>query len=479
MPFSNLVIAGVVAMAATLALFVAVSSRYVRGRLKFSGWLLIAFFALEGAVAQGVGDVELLSALARLVLLLAVINLVIALLFNPWRSDRPSERVPAIVQDVSMIALFTIVGTVLMREQLLATSAVGAVVIGFALQDTLGNLFAGLAIQVEKPFRVGQWISVAGNEGQVQEITWRATKLRTKAGQFLIVPNSVVSKEPILNYSEPIVPTRVEVEVSLSYASPPHQCRLAIQEALDNSPLAMKQPPPAIVVQNFGGSGIDYRVLFWVEDYAFDTQARDQVRSNLWYSLRRHNIEIPYSIQVQYERDEEPIRTERHVTAAAAQLASLDLFAHLTEAERQALSASADEQLYAAGEAVVRQGASGDSMFVVLAGRVRVLLEPSGQEVAVIPAGGFFGEMSMLTGDPRTATVRALEEARLLKIEAADIRQLAIANPGLLEHVSRVVAERRVGLAEAQSAAAASAAAAAQSPKSLLARMKQFLRLPH
>ena len=97
------------------------------------------------------------------------------------------------------------IATVLLREQLLTTSAVGAVVVGFALQDTLGNLFAGLAIQIEKPFRVGHWIQVGDREGQVQEITWRATKLRTKDGQFLIVPNSVISKEPILNYSEPTI----------------------------------------------------------------------------------------------------------------------------------------------------------------------------------------------------------------------------------------------------------------------------------
>ena len=111
------------------------------------------------------------------------------------------------------------IGTVLLREQLLTTSAVGAVVVGFALQDTLGNLFAGLAIQIEKPFRVGQWIQISGREGQVQQITWRATKLRTKDGEFLMVPNSVISKEPVLNYSEPTVPPIASsVEVGASYS---------------------------------------------------------------------------------------------------------------------------------------------------------------------------------------------------------------------------------------------------------------------
>jgi small-conductance mechanosensitive channel/CRP-like cAMP-binding protein len=476
---SNLTIAGVVAVAATLALLAAIPSRYVRGRLKFSAWLLLAFFVLEGAASQGVGDVNLLFALARLVFVLAVVNLTVALLFNPWQSHRPSERVPAIVQDVAMIALFTVIGTVLMREQLLATSAVGAVVVGFALQDTLGNLFAGLAIQIEKPFRVGHWISVAGNEGQVQEITWRATKLRTKAGQFLIVPNSLMSKDPILNFSEPIVPSRVHVEIGAGYETPPNLTRRAILEALDNSPMALKDPPPEVVLHNFGVSALEFHVMFWVLDHGVDYLARDQVRTNLWYAFRRHGIEIPYPIQIEYSRDEQDRRTDRHIAAAAARLATIDLFAPLSEAERQTLSAAAEEQLFAAGEAVVRQDAPGDSMFVVLAGRVRVTLEPSNQEVAVIGDGGFFGEMSMLTGDPRTATVRALDDAHLLEIEAADFRQLAIANPGLIEQVGRVVAQRRIGLAEAQSTAAASATAATQIPKSLLSRIQRFLRLPH
>jgi small-conductance mechanosensitive channel len=125
------------------------------------------------------------------------------------------------VQDVTLIGVFTIIATLLMKEQLLTTSAVGAVVVGFALQDTLGNLFSGLAIQIEKPFRVGHWIAVGNREGQVEEITWRATKLRTKAGQFLIVPNGVISKESILNYSEPTIPTRVDIEVGASYLTPP------------------------------------------------------------------------------------------------------------------------------------------------------------------------------------------------------------------------------------------------------------------
>lgn len=457
--------------------FQAKAGRFIRGRLIFSGWLLLAYVVLTVVVRQGLGDAALLSAIARLVLVLAIVNAVVTLLVNPWRDDRPSERFPGIVQDVAVIAIFMVIATVLLREQLLTTSAVGAVVVGFALQDTLGNLFAGLAIQIEKPFRVGQWVQVGPErEGQVQEITWRATKLRTKAGQFLIIPNSVIAKEPVLNYSEPTVPTRIDVEVGASYDRAPNEVKRAVHEALSNSPLVMKAPEPQVVITSFSASSIDYLAQFWIEDYAIDRAARDQVRTNLWYTFRRHKIEMPYPIQVQYDRDEQPLRTDQQVAAAASRLAAVDLFASLSQEASHQLALSGDEHLFAAGETVVRQGAAGDSMFVVLSGRVRVSIDPAGQEVAVIPAGGFFGEMSMLTGEARTATVKAIEDVVVLEISAADFRALAEANPALIDHVSAVVSTRRTGLEEAR--AHAVAVAAPEAKQSFLARMRKFLTLP-
>jgi small-conductance mechanosensitive channel/CRP-like cAMP-binding protein len=470
-------IAGVVALAITLVLLVAIGSKYVRARLQFSIWLLLGGLAIETAVAQGLGDVALLSAIARLALVLALLNLFITVVANPWRDNRASERFPAIVQDVTLIGLFTVIATVLMKEQLLTTSAVGAVVVGFALQDTLGNLFSGLAIQIEKPFRVGHWIAIGDREGQVQEITWRATKLRTVAGEFLIVPNGIISKEAILNYSEPTITTRMEVEVGCSYSVPPNDVKAVLQSALLDVPLVLRTPPPTVLVKDFAASSVNYLVQFWISDYALQEHARDQVRTHIWYALRRANIEIPFPIQVEMSREELPQRSEGDVLSAAARLGAIDLFAPLPQESRVALSRTAQDHIFAAGEAIVRQGDSGNSLYIVLSGRVRVVLEPSGQEVAVTEAGGFFGEMSMLTGEPRTATVRAIGDVRVLEITADRFREVALERPGLVEHVSSVVAERREELADARATAAA-ATGVAVSRRTLFGRIQHFLRLP-
>ena len=474
---NGLMIAGAATLIATLALLVAVPSRYIRARLRFSILLLLCVLLLQAAVIQGLGDPDLLGGLARLTFVLAALNLGISLLANPWREHRASDRFPAIVQDVTLIGLFTVVATVLMKEQLLTTSAVGAVVVGFALQDTLGNLFSGLAIQIEKPFRVGQWIAIGDREGQVQEITWRATKLRTKAGQFLVVPNGIISKEPILNYSEPTIPTRVEVEVGASYSTPPNEVKAALEEALANSPLALTAPPPNVLLREFAGSSMNYVVQFWIGDYAVDQEARDQVRTNIWYTFRRRNIEIPFPIQVEYSREELPLRSEGDVISAATKLGAIDLFSTLPQESRIALSRTGLEHIFAAGEPVVRQDAPGHSMYVLLSGRVRVVLEPSGREVAIIEAGGFFGEMSLLTGEPRTATVRAIEDVRVLEITAERFREVALERPGLIEHISTVVATRRAELDEARAAAVATTAVAT-ARRTLFGRIQQFLRLP-
>ncbi|MCA1584818.1 MAG: mechanosensitive ion channel family protein [Acidobacteria bacterium] len=430
------------------------------------------------ALTQPIGEAALLGSIARLLLVLAVINLVVALLVNPWREHRASDRFPAIAQDVSIIGLFTVVATLLMRDQLLTTSAVGAVIVGFALQDTLGNFFAGLAIQTEKPFRVGQWIAVGDKEGQVAEITWRATKLRTEAGQFLIVPNSIIAKDPILNYSEPSIPTRIEVVVGVGYQHPPNQVKAALSEALTHAPLVLTTPPPDILVHDFGDFAVVYKMRFWIGDYETHEPARNQVRSAIWYTFQRANIEIPYPIAVEIGREDRPMRPPEAIASAAARLAHLDLFATLSPDQRLALAEACPEKIYQDNQVVVRQGAAGSSMFVVVSGAARVVLEPSGQEVASIEAGGFFGEMSMLTGEPRTATVRARHDMTALEISADRFRALALERPGLVEHVSTVVAARRIGLDEARAAAEAASVTPATVRKTLLERIQRFLHLP-
>ena len=472
-------ILGGVGLLATLALGVLTVNRLIRGKLRLSLFLLIAYLGLNLFLGRAAPTPDLeasLSSIEQLVLALAAVNMVVALLLNPFRTDRVPERFPGIVQDAVTWGVFLLIATFVMREKFLTTSAVGAVVIGFALQDTLGNMFAGLAIQVEKPFRVGHWITVGGLEGKVSEITWRATKLRTKAGNFVVVPNNVLSKEAITNYSEPTVPTRLQVEVGVTYDAPPNQVKDVIARAIANEPIVLKAPPPEVVMADFGSSAILYRVKFWVDDFAMDDRARDRVRSAIYYAFRRHRIGIPYPIQIEYQREDRPARTSERDGELDRMVAGIDLLAPLGEAERASLVRLAHERLYGGGETIVQQGHPGSSMFVVCSGRVRVVVEPSGQEVAVIDEGGYFGEMSLLTGAPRSATVIASEDCVLLELTADVFRRIVLANPASVEQITAAVESRQSGLDRARATVLA-AAGQQESRRGLLTRVQEFLRL--
>jgi small-conductance mechanosensitive channel len=263
-----------------LALVVRAASvnRLVRRKLRLSFFLALVYTVVSVALGRSALTPDMAArvlSVIQLCMALAIINLIVVIAINPLRADRVPERFPNIVQDTIIIALFLMVATVVMQEKFLTTSAVGAVVIGFALQDTLGNMFAGLAIQVEKPFRVGHWVSVGSHEGVVSEVTWRATKLRTKAGNLVILPNAFISKEAIVNYSEPAAPTLLEVDVGVSYEVPPDRVKAALAEALANAPMVLEVPPSDVLVGGFGASAIDYRVRFWVNDFSRDVIARD------------------------------------------------------------------------------------------------------------------------------------------------------------------------------------------------------------
>jgi small-conductance mechanosensitive channel/CRP-like cAMP-binding protein len=478
--FPGHAIMGVAALAAALAVFALTLNTLVRRRLRLSIFLLVAYLLLHLflAVAHPAmtpsADSQLLS-IEQLALAAAVINLVALALINPLRVDRVPEHFPAILQDFIVVGLLVLVATFVFNDRLLATSAVSAVVIGFALQDTLGNAFAGLAIQSEKPFRVGHWIRVGEFEGRVAEVTWRATKLRTKSGNFVVLPNNLVSKEAITNYSEPATPTRIDVEVGASYEAAPAQVKAAMIEALGNSPRALKAPPPDIMLVRFDSSSVAYRARFWIEDYERDEAARDEVRTAIYYAFARHGIEIPFPIQVEYAREwagpDIPARQRNRDRL----LAGVDLFVGLTEEQRREIAAATTDKVFGHGEAIVRQGSPGNSMFVVGRGTAVVTLEPYGQEVATIQAGGYFGEMSLLTGEPRSATVVARGDTHVIEIDASLFRQLGAAHPHAIEQIAVAAVTRRTELEQVRSASHGSAVA--EAPATLVARMRKFLGL--
>lgn len=476
MPLSVLV--GFALLLTSLGLRRATINRHIRGRLLLSAILFAAFTAAAISVdylSLADNTRRLLLDLSPLVMAFAAINLVVALALNPLRVDRLPDRFPAIVQDTLLILLFGVAATLILGDRILATTAVGAVVLGFALQDTLGNLFAGLAIQVDRPFRVGDWVTVGELEGSVSEITWRATKLVTKAGNFVVVPNSMMAKDPITNYSVPTRQMRLQVEVGTSYDVPPNVVKSVISEALKNASELSTARPAEVRIADFGDSAIVYRVWFWVDDFDPDDRAQDQVRSYIYYAFRRNNITIPYPIQIEMSAEEGGLVAPPEA-AAPGLLARVPMFAPLSDSERAQILSVARPVTFARGEAIVRQGQAGHSLFVMKRGEASVTLAGTEGEVARLRGGDVFGEMSLLTGEARNATVTAATDCDLVEIDAEGFRSVVTANPSVLEHVTAVTAARREELDRHRESHAATPSTT-EARRSLLVRVRQFLRL--
>jgi small-conductance mechanosensitive channel/CRP-like cAMP-binding protein len=472
-------VVGVAALAATLAIASLTVNRIIKRKLRLSVFLFAVYilFNIVQAFAPGVlpGSDQDLRALEKLAFAAATINLLVVTVINPLRVDRVPDAFPSILQDAMVIGLFVLIATFVFEDKLLTTSAVGAVVVGFALQDTLGNAFAGLAIQSEKPFRTGNWVRVGTFEGRVAEVTWRATKLLTKSGNFVIVPNNVIAKEAITNYSEPAVPTRLELDVGASYLSTPADVKAAILEALGQVRRILGVPPPDALLVSFDASAITYRARFWIRDYEFDDEARDEARTAIFYAFNRRGIEIPWPIEVGYSREwPEPDAATRQRDRERV-LAGVDLFSRLSDDQRREIAAASSMRLYGDGEAIVRQDAPGQSMFIVCSGRAAVVLEPDRREVATIDRGGYFGEMSLLTGDPRSATVVARGDTVVLELDAELFRRLGAADPRAIEEVGLAAITRRGQLNQARDAAAN--VAVTDAPATFIGRMKRFLRI--
>lgn len=471
-------VSGGVLLTLVLAARGATSNNYVRGRLWLSGLLLTGYTMAAAVAAFGrlpaavVSEIRVASAI---VLAFGLANTLVALAVNPWRVDRIPDRFPRIVQDTIVIGLFGLVAMLFMPEKVVATTAVGAVVIGFALQDTLGNLFAGLAIHIEKPFRVGHWVTIGGKDGMVSEITWRATKIRTKAGNFVVVPNSVLSRDTITNYSEPTLDTRVEVEVGASYDTAPNDVKAVIRDALKGDPLILPEPKAEVLLVDFAASSITYRVRVWTSDFAADERVRDLIRSRIYYAFKRNRMEIPYPVQVQI--DHVPAEVGVRDAAGTRPFDGVETLAGLTDEQRARLAVAAQPLLFAAGETIVAEGDPGASMFVLVRGEASVRLARTEGEVARLRGGAVFGEMSLLTGDARSATVRAETDCELQEIATDAFRGVVLTDPGIAERIAVAVATRRAEL-ERHRAAHTPGGVVDETRQTFIARMRKFLRLP-
>jgi small-conductance mechanosensitive channel len=369
----------------------------------------------------------------------------------------------------------------------LAGSAVISIVLGLALQETLGNFFSGLVMQASSPFAIGDWIICGGVEGKVVDMTWRAVTIHTPEDNHVIIPNGTIAKEQIVNFHKPVPATARTVSVGLEGDLPPGDALAVLKVAALETPGVAAKPEPFVFLQEFGDSGNVYQVKFWITEPAAHHRIEHHVRTNIWYRLKGKGFKMPnptYQVEHIALAKKQRLQFESAAKVRYEALKDLWLFAPLSDEEKHALAAGAIDLYLAPGQVLFHQNDPGESLYVIRKGEVEIWARHgdgtgAGPEtkVATLKAGDFFGEMSALTGQPRTATVRAGSDLACVQIGKEDLQAVFSADPAIMEKISRIIAERnaqRQTLTQEAASAAAREQDVSSQQKSLLGRMLRF-----
>lgn len=446
--------------------------------------------AFDGTKMMG-GVIDMGLKILRIVLgmtiVITAIRFVAYLLIQARTRRQPQSEVSSLIKTVFSIIVYIIAFFIIFQavfpdvplQSLFTGSTILGIVVGLALQDTLGNLFAGLALQADQPFQVGDVILLPGRgEGIVEHVSWRGVKIRTFQNKFLVVSNSVLGKELIEVAPKNNLNAKL-VFFNTLYSDSPTKTIQAVREAIRQVENVSSKMRPVVRIRNLAADGIDWEVKYWLDDYRLQHDTDALVRQRIWYVFQREKISFAYPTRTLYlEKKAEEITPEEVFNTTAERLNNVSIFAPLSNEEIERLANASVSRIYAPGEGIVHRGQEGNSMYVIIRGAVKVQIPENDYQktIGTLRENDFFGEMSLLSGEPRTATVIATEESEVLRIDKEGLKPIFESNPMLVSAVSELVDERRE-LLRVQAEVAAKEEEASQTKKGVMTSIRGFFGL--
>ena len=385
-----------------------------------------------------------------------------------WEPLGRRVKVPKLVQDIVSIALYSaaitgIVGSVFGKSIgafLTAGGAIG-IVVGLALRNLIVDLFIGIALNFERPFEIGQFVKMTnGPSGQITEINWRTTRIVDSSGDMIIVPNNRIGDAVITNFSRPEPASALEVVVCLDAAVPPSRALRVLNAAAlaqCGTHRCLDKPEPYAQVRAITNHGVEYGVVYYIDsNKAGPAWSRHLILVSVLEQLHQAGIGIAVPKQdVFHSPMPQRIFDTRTNEDRVTLLSRVELFAGLTADERQHLSNVMQERLFKGGTALIKEGDNGESMFILFEGLLEVFASspdsPDPIRVARLKVGTFFGEMSMLTGEPRSATVKAACDSVVFEISRQHMATLIERRPQIATALTECIAQRRAAAAAARS----------------------------
>ena len=359
-----------------------------------------------------------------------------------------SPREAKLLQDllaglIYLAALFAIVSYVfdLPIQGLLATSGIVAIILGLALQSTLGDVFSGVVLSFSRPYRPGDWVSIdGGTDGRVIELNWRATYILTARRDLAIVPNSTIAKSRIINVSSPSGLHGTTVSVQVDARTPPSRCSEILEHAIRNSQLIVSAPAPTITVKAINATYTEFDIAFFVEELASTVKAQNELLDFIYRHLAAAEIDLatPQNASNNLGQVKSRTGTERLLELVA-------IFATFAPEERAAIAAKLKEQSYDEGETLIEPGVVPQSLFIVGSGVLSFTRSDIVGEIELLRLGpgDHFGEIGMLTGAAATVRISALIPTTVYELPKADLTPILESRPQVAKELCRALSRRQ------------------------------------
>ena len=350
-----------------------------------------------------------------------------------------------------LAAAFILIGGVWGVDLSAALTALGvtSLVVSFALQDTLSGLASGFLLVSDQPFQPGDWVEADGIEGVVVDLNWRTTRVKTRDGDLIVVPNSQLANTSITNFSTPEPLHRIVYPVQVAFVNPPTTARNMLLDAARSTPGVLEDPPPRVMVVQTDDPLMGYEVQMWVADYAVAPRVKSEFGALIWYQSQRQGVPLPSPAQDLFLHPTDPDPPPPGPHEIRAGLEASPLFGMLDDAEVDRLIAGSRQVRFSHGETMATSGPDDRDLIVIVSGRARlVLIDPTAQELVVgeVSVGDTVGVFEGTRLESRVLVARAVTDCEVIVIDADVAGQVGSRNAALATALNRLgtIRARRV-----------------------------------
>ncbi|MFM7171238.1 MAG: mechanosensitive ion channel domain-containing protein [Cyanobium sp.] len=397
--------------------------------------------------------VRVAETLVWITLIYGALTLLNAILFEGAAEGSWQAKVPQLFRDLGRSVLVLVGSSIVLSTVwgadlggFLTALGVGSLVLGLALQDSLGNIFSGVALLFEQPIRLGDWIEIGDHQGRVVEVNWRAVHLLTSDNNLVVVPNSELGKTSFTNMSRPEMSYIQPLHLTFALDDPPN----TVKEVLESTALEMggvlADPPPKATLSSYNDSSVSYLLEVVCPSYEEAGDLADALLTRLWYASRRQGLTMPYPVRMTVPYQPAVERLPETTQRDRLEVLRESCFAALPQEGLKRLASRCLVREYGAGEVVLQQGTPLTSLFLILAGEAELLVSIRGGASAIgilSPGEVFAEEVILLHNRVATTTARSAGDLRVMVIDAATLNGLIDAHPRLGTDLKNVMNIRR------------------------------------